>query len=77
MPIVVGPVLSREGGFAFDSWTPEEGIARGYTYRGIDDAYYARNVELKSRKKGYSDRLVVACITVDEIRRVNRNDESL
>jgi hypothetical protein len=66
MRIVVGPVLSREGGFAFDSWTPEEGIGRGYTYRRIDDAYYARNAELKSRKKGYSDRLVVACSTVDE-----------
>jgi hypothetical protein len=66
MHIVVGPVLSREGGFAFDSWTPGEGIGRGYTYRRIGDAYYARNVEIKSRKKGYSDRLVVACSTVDE-----------
>ena len=27
MQIVVGPVLTREGGYAFDGWTPEAGSA--------------------------------------------------
>jgi hypothetical protein len=65
MHIVVGPVVSREGGFAFDFWTPEEGLSRGYTYRRIEDAYYARNAELRYRNKGYSDH-PVTCSTVDE-----------
>jgi hypothetical protein len=30
MHIVVGPVLTRKGGYAFDCWTPEEGLSRGY-----------------------------------------------
>jgi hypothetical protein len=45
MNIVVAPVLTREGGDAFDAWTPEDGLSRGYIYRCIDDAYYARKFE--------------------------------
>jgi hypothetical protein len=52
MQIVVGPVLTREGGYAFDCWTSRHGLSRGYAYGRIEDAYYARNVELRSRKKG-------------------------
>jgi hypothetical protein len=29
MEIVVGPVVTRKGGYAFDCWTPEEGFSRG------------------------------------------------
>jgi hypothetical protein len=53
MQIVVGPVLTRKGGYAFDCWTPEEGFSRGYAYSRIEDAHYARNVEIRFRKKGY------------------------
>jgi hypothetical protein len=42
MEIVVGPVVTRKGGYAFDCWTPEEGFSRGYAYCRIEDAYYAR-----------------------------------
>jgi hypothetical protein len=49
MQIVLGPVLTRKGGYAFDCWTPEEGLSRGYTYGRIEDAHYARNVEIRSR----------------------------
>jgi hypothetical protein len=38
--IVVGPVVTRKGGYAFDCWTPEEGFSRGYAYCRIEDAYY-------------------------------------
>jgi hypothetical protein len=31
MQIVLGPVLTRKGGYAFDCWTPEKGLSRGYT----------------------------------------------
>ncbi len=41
MQIVVGPVLTRKGGYAFDCWTPAEGLSRGYTYGRIEDAHYA------------------------------------
>jgi hypothetical protein len=65
MHIVVGPVLTREGGYAFDSWTPEDGLSRGYIYRRIDDAQYARTVEVRSRNKRYAGQ-TVACSTMDE-----------
>ena len=69
MQIVVGPVLTREGGCAFDCWTPQHGLSRGYAYGRIEDAYHARNVELRSRKKGYSDHMI-ACNTVDDFVRL-------
>ena len=69
MQIVVGPVLARKGGYAFDCWTSEEGFSRGYAYSRIEDAHYARNVEVRSRKKGYLDR-TIACNTVDDFVRL-------
>jgi len=69
MQIVLGPVLVRKGGYAFDCWTLEEGLSRGYTYRRVEDACYARNVEIRSRNKGSSDR-TIACSTVDEFVRL-------
>jgi hypothetical protein len=68
MQIVVGPVLTREGGYAFDCWTPADGLSRGYTYGRIEDAHYARNVEIRSRNKGCSDH-AIACSTVDDFAR--------
>ena len=50
MHIVVGPVLTRKGGYAFDCWTPQEGLSLGYAYGRVEDAHYARNVEIRSRK---------------------------
>ena len=69
MQIVLGPVLTRNGGYAFDCWTPEEGLSRGYTYGRIEDAHYARKVEIRSRNNGSSDP-TVACSTVDEFVRL-------
>jgi hypothetical protein len=39
MPVILGPVLTREVGYAFDAWTPEQGLSRGYVYRRIDDVH--------------------------------------
>jgi hypothetical protein len=69
MQIVVGPVLTRKGGYAFDCWTPEEAFSRGYAYDRIEDAHYARKVEIRSREKGHSDH-VIACNTVDDFLRL-------
>ena len=64
MQIVVGPVLTRQGGYAFDRWTPEQGLSPGYTYGRVEDAYYARKVEIRSPKPGCSHQ-IIACSTVD------------
>jgi hypothetical protein len=69
MQIVLGPVLTRKGGYAFDCWTPGEGLSRGYSYGRIEDAHYARNVEIRSRSKGSSDQ-TIACSTVDDFVRL-------
>jgi hypothetical protein len=55
----------REGGYAFDAWSPETGLSRGYVYRRIDDAYYARKAEICAPGKGYAGH-IVTCSTVDE-----------
>ncbi|HYZ41756.1 MAG TPA: hypothetical protein VE687_14200 [Stellaceae bacterium] len=64
MHAVVGPVITRGGGYAFDSWTPETGLNQSYAYRRVEDAYYARKAEIRSRKSG--DRVMVICSTLDE-----------
>jgi hypothetical protein len=65
MHAVVGPILMKEGCYAFDLWTPEEGLSRGYAYRRIEDAHYARNAEIRSRNRGRPG-AAVACSTLDE-----------
>jgi hypothetical protein len=64
MQVVVGPILIKQGCYAFDLWTPEEGLSRGYAYRRIEDAHYARNVEIKSRRR--QPDAAVVCATLDE-----------
>src|ERR1700720_3882069 len=65
MQTVVGPILTKEGGYAFDMWTPEEGLSRGYAYRRVEDAHYARNAEIRSRGRG-RPLLALTCNTLDE-----------
>lgn len=64
MPAIVGPILLKQGCYAFDVWTPEEGLSRGYGYRRIEDAHYARNAEIKSRRRQPDAMLV--CATLEE-----------
>jgi hypothetical protein len=65
MHTVVGPILTKEGGYAFDIWTPEEGLSCGYAYRRIEDAHYARNAEIRSRRRG-RPLSALTCNTLDE-----------
>ena len=39
---LVGPILATAGGYAFDTWTVEQGTSPGYVYRRLEDAHYAR-----------------------------------
>src|SRR6516162_8447901 len=52
--MILGPVLMREGGYAFDAWTPENGRSCGYVYRRIEDAYYARKADVRSPGNGHA-----------------------
>src|SRR5271165_6469223 len=54
MHAIVGPILLKEGCYTFDLWTAEEGLSRGYAYRRVEDAHYARNAEIRSRRRGRS-----------------------
>ena len=65
MQIFIGPVLTRGEGYAFDCWTSDKGLQRGYTYRSVEDAHYARKFDIRSRVKDGSERMV-ACNTLDE-----------
>src|ERR1700730_10358876 len=65
MHTVVGPILTKEGGYAFDIWTPEEGLSCGFAYRRVEDAHYARNAEIRSRKLGRTF-AALTCNTLDE-----------
>ena len=61
MHAVVGPVITRKGGYAFDWWTPEAGLSRSYSYSRVEDAHYARKVEIRYRRRS-----AVICCTLDE-----------
>ncbi len=65
MGIVIGPVLRRADGYRFEIWTAGKGVTRGYPYRRIEDAHYARNAAIKVSAQ---DRALAAivCQTVEE-----------
>ena len=65
MGIVIGPVLRRANGYRFDTWTASKGVIRGYPYRRIEDAYYARNAEIRASAQGRFPAAIV-CQTLDE-----------
>lgn len=46
MSTIIGPVLARAGGYVFDTWTPGSGVSGSFVYPRIDNAYYARAVEI-------------------------------
>jgi len=65
MHAVFGPIVTRDGGYAFDSWTPEQGLSRGYSHRRIEAAHHARKVRTTPRP-GRSAGRMVACRTIDK-----------
>ena len=65
MGIVIGPVLLRSNGYRFDTWTAGKGVSRGYRYRRVEDAHYARKAEIKASAQGRALAAIV-CQTLDE-----------
>ena len=65
MGIVIGPVLRRADGYRFDTWNSGKGVTRGYPYRRIEDAYYARRADIKASAQGRALTAIV-CQTLDE-----------
>jgi hypothetical protein len=65
MYTIVGPVRTRESGYAFDVWTPEAGLRAGFAYPRVQDAYYARKAEICERCDGDRGPARI-CGTVDE-----------
>jgi hypothetical protein len=65
MHAVIGPVVTRNGGYGFDLWMPEEGLSRSFCYRRVEDAYYARKVEIRSHSKSLAGS-IMACATLDQ-----------
>jgi hypothetical protein len=63
--IVIGPVLRRGDAYGFDIWTADKGVTRGYPYRRIEDAHYARKAEFKASTQGRAPTAIV-CQTLDE-----------
>jgi hypothetical protein len=66
--ILVSPVVSRDGGFAFDTFTPAAGLSCGFAYRRIEQASYDRRTTLL-RLLGADGHAVVACETLGEFSR--------
>ena len=68
MLVVIGPVLTRERGYTFDFWSSGDGLRRGYIYRRIEAAYYARKVEIRARDRADAEE-TVTCSTLDDFMR--------
>ena len=71
MLVVIGPVLGRDSGYAFDCWSPGRGLRHGYIYHRVEDAWYARKREIKEHDRGNHEQ-TVTCSTVDEFMRSTR-----
>jgi hypothetical protein len=65
MNLVIGPVLRRADGYAFETWTAGKGVTRSYPYHRVEHAYYARNAEIKASVRGRAPAAIV-CQTLDE-----------
>ena len=65
MSVVIGPVLRHADAYSFDTWTAGKGVSGGYLYGRIEDAYYARNAEIKASARGRAPSAIV-CQTLDE-----------
>jgi hypothetical protein len=63
MHSLIGPVITSEGGYAFDLWTSERGLSRSFRYLRVEDAHYARRFEIRSHGNGPAG-AAIACATV-------------
>jgi hypothetical protein len=64
--IFVGPIVRRQGGFAFDTFSPIEGLRTSFAYRCVEQADYDRKTTLRSAAQGA---LLIACETIADFQR--------
>jgi hypothetical protein len=62
----IGPVVSREGGFAFDTFSLASGLKRGFAYRCVEQADYDRKTTLR---RAAVNALLIPCDTLAEFQR--------
>ena len=67
MPMLIGPILRRDAGYAFATGEPEKPLNSVAPYRRIEDAYYARRVAILSASRNGCGGVVV-CETFDELK---------
>ncbi len=67
--LLVGPILCRNGGFAFDTFSREGGLRRGFPYRRVEEAKYDRKVTLLGIG-GASNHARIDCETLSEFDRL-------
>ena len=65
MYAVVGPVHTKAKGYAFDVWTPQSGLCPGFAYPRVQDAHYARRVEIREYSE-IGEVPALVCSTIDE-----------
>ena len=65
-----GTRCSAERGLCLRLLDARGGLSPGYTYGRIEDARYARNIEIRSRNNKRSLDQTIACSTVDEFVRL-------
>ena len=65
MQAVLGPVVTRDGGYGFDVWRPDEGLSRSFCYPRVEDAHYARNFEIRFHARVHGGPML-SCATLDQ-----------
>ena len=67
---LVGPVLKVGSGYAFDTWTVQDGLSSCLPYRRLDDARYGRTATIR-----HIGQHAIDCTTRDEfVALVGRRD---
>jgi hypothetical protein len=62
--LLVSPVLTRDGGFAFDTFTTTSGLCRGFVYRRVEHADRDRKATLRGQHHPRRIVTVVDCATL-------------
>ena len=49
--MLIGPIVCRSGGFAFDIFSAGRGLIRGFVYRRVEQAHYDRRATLAQHRR--------------------------
>jgi hypothetical protein len=65
--ILLSPIVSRNDGFAFDTFSAAEGLKPGFAYRRVEQASYDRKAMLHGLPRTTGS-AVIACETLADFR---------